>query len=84
MYEKEYCIANRESYVLNLVLSMGIVKQIKEKLFSLHSESIDILGLAKNTIIDLFPKQSFHFPEFVEWCAQNYSQSERVIMNKDG
>ena len=28
-------------------------------------------------------KQTLHYPEFVEWCVNNYSPTERLIMNKN-
>ena len=27
-------------------------------------------------------EQTLHFPEFVEWCAVNYSSSERIIVSR--
>ena len=84
MDEKEDCIVDTEGDVFYHVLSLGSAKEIKEKLSSMHSEPIYILNLAKNTINKFFPEQSFYFPDFVKWCALNYSQLERVIMNKNG
>ena len=28
-------------------------------------------------------KQTLYYPEFVEWCVNNYSPTERLIMNKN-
>ena len=59
MDEKEYCMADTKGDVFYLVLSMGSAKEMKEKLFYLHSRSIEILGLAKKTIIKFCPEESF-------------------------
>lgn len=56
MDEKEDCIADTKGGVFYLVLSVGSDKEIKEKIFFVHSEPIDILGLSKNTIIELCPE----------------------------
>ena len=29
-------------------------------------------------------EKTLYYPEFVEWCVNNYSPTKRVIMNKNG
>ena len=81
---KEECIVDAEGDIFYPIFSLGSVKETKEKLSSLHFKPMSFISLARDTILKFFPKQSFHFLEFVEWYAQNYSQLERVIVNKSG
>jgi hypothetical protein len=45
---------------------------------------IPFLEVAQDSIIPYIIEMVFPFPEFVRWCAERYSQGERVILNKLG
>ena len=59
------------------------ISQSKEQLWSLKSEGIDVLNVWKSFMYYFSVKQTLYYPKFVEVCVNNYSPTERVIMNKN-
>jgi hypothetical protein len=45
---------------------------------------IPFLGVAQASITPYVVEFIFPFPEFVSWCVEQYSQEEKVILNKLG
>ena len=45
---------------------------------------IPFLKVAQASIIPYIVEMVFPLPEFLSWCAERYSQGERVILNKLG
>jgi hypothetical protein len=42
------------------------------------------LEVVDTTIVPYDVEIAFSFPEFIGWCAEQYSHEERVIVNKKG
>ena len=61
---------------------VGSVSVIKEKLWRYNSQGNDILNACKLFLYHFSIEQTLHFLEFIEWCAINYSSSERVIVSR--
>ena len=61
-------------------LSIGSVSVSKERLWNYNSQGNDVLNVYKSFLYYFSIEQTLHFLEFVEWCAVNYSPSQRVIV----
>ena len=62
---------------------MCSISQSKEQLWSIKSEGIDVLNVWNSFMYYFCVEQTLYYPGFVEWCVNNYSPIERVIMNKN-
>jgi hypothetical protein len=47
-------------------------------------KKIPFLEAVQATIVPYAFKVAFPFPEFIGWCAEKYSQEEKVVFNKHG
>jgi hypothetical protein len=45
-------------------------------------KQIPFLEAFHDTIVPYIVKVAFPFPEFIGWCAEQYSQEDKVIVNK--
>ena len=79
--EREEVVVDRERNVCDLVLSVGSVSVSKEHLWQYNSQGNDILNVYSSFSYYFAIEQTLPFPEFVEWCTNSYSSSERVIMS---
>ena len=79
--EREECLVDRDRGVYDPFLYVGSVSVIKEKLWRYNSQGNDILNACNSFLYHFSIEQTLHFHEFVEWCAVNYSSSERVIVS---
>ena len=80
--EREEFLVDRDRGVYDPFLSSGNVSFIKERLWWYNSQGNDILNSYKSFLYYFSIEQTLPFPEFVEWCASNYSSSERVIVSR--
>ena len=58
------------------------IETVRGKLEILKDRGEDTCGVFKSFFHFFSVCQTPHFPEFVEWCADNFSVVEGVIMNK--
>ena len=79
--DREEYLMDRDRGVCDPFLSIGSVSVSKEILWYYHSQGNDILNVCKSFLYYIALKQTLHFPEFAEWCAINYSPSQRIIMS---
>ena len=79
--EREEVVVDRERNVLDPILSVCSVSVSKENLWQHNSQGNDILNFCSSFLYYFSIEQTLPFPEFVEWCENNYSSSERVIMS---
>ena len=63
-------------------LSVGSVSVSKEKLWYYNSQGNDVLNVCESFLYYFDIEQTLHFPEFTEWCAINYSPSQRIIVSQ--
>ena len=73
--EREECLVDRDRGVYDPFLSVGNVSVIKERLWRYNTQGNDILNACRSFLYYFSIEQTLHFPEFVEWCASNYSSS---------
>ena len=79
--EREEVVFDRERNVCDPVFSVGSVSVSKEHLWQYNSQGNDILNVYSYFLYYFSIEQTLPFHEFVEWCMNSYSSSERVIMN---
>ena len=79
--EREEYLVDRDRGVCDPFLSMGSVSFSKERLWQYNSQGNDILNACKSFLYHFVVEQTLRFPDFAEWCAVNYSSSERVIVS---
>jgi hypothetical protein len=82
--EKEESIVDKEGDIFDPILSVSSISESKNKLVALEIENYDVLSSARASISRFCQEQTCHFPEFVSWCATNYSHTKRVIVAFDG
>ena len=79
---KEEVIVDRDGNVFDPIFSVCRISQSKEQLWSFKSQGRDVLNAWNSFMYYFSIEQTLYYPEFVEWCVNNYSPTERVIMNK--
>ena len=80
--DREEFLVDRHRSVCDPFLSTGSVFGSKEKLWSYYSQGNDILNVCKSFLYYFALEQTLHFPKFAEWCAVNYSPSQRIIVSR--
>ena len=77
---KEEVIVDREGNIFDLVLSICSISPSKEWLWEFKTQGNDVLNVVGSLLYHFSIEKTLHFPKFVEWCVNNYSLIERVIM----
>ena len=80
--EREEFLVDRHRGVCDPFMSTGSVSGSKERLWSCFLQGNDVLNVCKSFLYFFALEQTLHFPEFAEWCAANYSPSQRVIVSQ--
>ena len=80
--DREEFLVDRDKGVCDPFLSIGSVSVSKEKLWYYNSQGNDVLNVCKSFLYYFSLEQTLHFPEFAEWCAVNYSPSQRIIVSQ--
>ena len=78
--EKSYEDKNVE--IFDTILMNETIETTKTKLKILKDQGTDTHGVFKYFFYFFSVDQNPNCPEFVEWCVNNYSAAEGVIMNK--
>ena len=68
--------------IFDTILVGEAIETARGKLEILKDRGRDTCGVFKSFFHFFSIGQAPHFPEFVEWCAHNFSVTEGVIMNK--
>ena len=79
--EREEVVIDRNKNVFDPILLVCSVSVSKEHLWKYKSQGNYILNVCNSFLYYFVVEQTLPFPEFVEWCANSYSSSERVIMS---
>ena len=80
--DREEFLVDRDRNVCDPFLSVGSVSDSKERLWYHYSQGNDVLNVCRSFLNYFAIEQTLHFPEFAEWCASNYSPSQRVIVSR--
>ena len=81
-WKEEERFIDEDAEIFDTIMLGEVVEVAKGKLEVLKDQGRDTCGVFKS-FFNLFSiNQTPHCPEFVEWCAYNFSTSEGVIMNR--
>ena len=67
---------------LDTILLNETIEMVKNKLKILKDQGSDTHGVFRSFFYFFSVDQTPNCPEFIEWCANNYSTAEEVDMNK--
>ena len=70
---------HRDVEVFDTLLLNGPIGDVKEKIRLLKEQGIDVDNIYEYCFQFFTTDQTLNCIEFVAWCADNYSLSERVI-----
>ena len=81
-YQKiEEVFEDKDCEFFDNIMSISSVDLLKNELKVLKDQGIDVHGVCRSYFQFFNTKQTLNFPEFIDWCACNYSSSKRVIMD---
>jgi hypothetical protein len=80
----EEALIDRDFDVFDTEMTVSPISVSKSNLLNNVGTHIPFLEVARASIIPYVIETVFPFLEFVSWCAERYSQKERVILNKLG
>ena len=81
---KEDSLIDRDSDVFDTVTTVSPIYVSKTNLLNDIESHISFLEAVRASFTPYVVETIFPFPEFVSWCAERYSQQEKVILNKSG
>ena len=77
----EDALEDKDFEIFDTILLNDNVETSKIKLKILQDEGTDTHRVFSPYFFYFFVEQTPNFPDFIEWCASNYSPSENVIMD---
>ena len=81
-YQKvEEYFEDRDVEVVDTLLLNETIGEVKDNLRFLKEHGTDVHNIHQSYFHFFTTDQTPSFPKFVAWCADNYSLSERVIMD---
>jgi hypothetical protein len=80
----EESLVDRDSDVLDTKITIEPVSMSKSNLSDNVGRKISFLEEVQASIVPYTFEVAFPFPEFIGWCVEQYSQEEKVILNKLG
>jgi hypothetical protein len=81
---REEALIDRDFDVFDIETTVSPISVSKSNLLDNARTCIPFLEAAQASITPYIVEIVFPFPKFVSWCAEQYSQGERVILNKLG
>jgi hypothetical protein len=81
---REESLIDKDSDIFDTEITSSPVSVSRSNLLDNVGMHIPFLEVAQASITPYIVEVVFPFPEFVSWCAERYSQEERVILNKLG
>ena len=81
-YQKiEELFEDKDAEVFDTILLNGPIDSVKQKLKLLKDQGTDIHNVHQSYFHYFTTDQTLNCLEFIDWCAINYSSSERLIMD---
>jgi hypothetical protein len=81
---REDTLIDRDSNVFDIVTMVSPISVSKVNLLNNVGSHISFLEVDRASFAPYVVETIFPFREFMNWCAERYSQGERVILNKLG
>jgi hypothetical protein len=79
---KEEAQIDRDSDIFDTEINVSPISVSISNLLDNFRKRMPFLEAGQGSITPYSVKVAFHFPEFISWCAEQYSQEEKVILNK--
>jgi hypothetical protein len=80
----EEALIDRDSDVFDTELTISPISVSRANLSDNVGKQIPFLEVVQASIVPYVIEVTFPFPEFIGWCAEKYSQEEKVVLNKLG
>jgi hypothetical protein len=80
----EDTLIDKDADVIDPDITISPISVSRSNLADIKRKNIPFLEAVQASIVPYVVDLSFPFPEFVGWCTEKYSHSERVIVNKHG
>jgi hypothetical protein len=80
----EESLIDRDADVFDVEITSSPIFVSRRNLFNKVGRNISFLEVVQATIVPYVVEIYFMFPEFIGWCAEQYSHEERVVVNKQG
>jgi hypothetical protein len=80
----EEALIDRDSDVFDTEITISPISMSRANLSDNVGKQIPFLEAVQATIVPYVVEVTFPFPEFIGWCAEKYSQEEKVVLNKQG
>jgi hypothetical protein len=81
---REEALINRDSDVSDTEITVSPISVSRSNMLDNVGKRIPFLEVAQASITPYVVEVVFPFPEFIRWCVEQYSQEEKVILNKLG
>jgi hypothetical protein len=81
---KEESLIDRDSDIFDTEITVSPISVSRANLLDNVRKRIPFLEESQASITNYIVEVAFPFPEFISWCAEQYSQEENVILNKLG
>jgi len=81
---REEALIDRDFDIFDTKTMVSPISMSKSNLLNNAGSCIPFLESDQASFAPYVVETVFPFPEFVSWCAERYSQGERVILNKLG
>ena len=78
----EEALIDRDFDVFDTIITVSPISMSRANLSNHVGRQICFLEAIQASIVPYVIEVSFHFPKFIGWCEEQYSQEEKVIMNK--
>jgi hypothetical protein len=80
----EEALIDRDSDVFDTEITISPISVSRSNLSDNVGKHIPFLEAVQASIVPYVVEVTFPFPEFIGWCAEQYSQEEKVVVNKQG
>jgi hypothetical protein len=80
----EESLIDRDSDVFDTKITISPISVSRDNLSDNVGKQIPFLEVVQATIAPYIVEVVFPFSEFIGWCTEQYSQEEKVIVNKQG
>jgi hypothetical protein len=81
---KEEALIDRDSDIFDTEITVSPISVSRANLLDNVGRQIPFLEVVQASIVPYAIKVTFPFPEFISWCVEQYSQEEKVILNRLG
>jgi hypothetical protein len=80
----EEALIDRDNDVCDPEFIVAPISQLRSNLVDVRGKGFPFLESVQASLILYATELCFQFPKFIGWCAEKYSESERVVIDKKG